>query len=74
MDRVMDCLLSVTMNVTVIALIVISGGGALMLGYWGLVELCNGRPVPGGISVVISVIPAAAALKLARYKNDLADR
>ena len=38
------------------------------------VTACNGRPVPGGISVVVSVIPAAAALKLARYKNDLADR
>ena len=62
------------MNLTVVALIATTAGGALFLGYWGLVELCNEHQTGGGFAVFASCIPAFAALKLARYKNDVVDR
>ena len=70
----MDRLLSTTMNFTVMALITATAGGALVLGYWGLVELCNGHASGGGFAVFAALGPAALAVKLAQYKNDLADR
>lgn len=70
----MDRVLEITMNLTVVGLIAATAGGSLFLGYWGLVELFNGNAGVGGCAVFSSLAPAIGALKLARYKNDLVDQ
>jgi hypothetical protein len=62
------------MNLLVIGLIAVTAGGAMFLGYWGLVELFSGRTMSGLSAAFASIAPAVMALKLAACRNDLVDR
>ncbi len=44
----MDRLIASTLNSTILALIALTAGAALFLGYLGLMELFNGQAVTGG--------------------------
>ena len=69
-----DRLLSATMNLTVVGVISAATIACLMLGYWGLVQLCNGTPAGGAAAIAAAVLPGAIACKAARCRNDLVDR
>jgi hypothetical protein len=73
-QSMMDRLLLSAMNFIVVTLIGLTGGAALVLGYWGLMELFNGQSMPGICALFAGAPPAVACLKLAKYRNDLVDR
>ena len=69
----LDRLIAATTNVTVIGVISASAVTSLVLGYWGLVQVCNGTPA-GGAAVAAALLPGALACTGARYRQDLVDR
>jgi hypothetical protein len=69
----MDRFLTLTMNLTIVGLIALTGVGALLAAYWGLFELLNLRPA-GGVAVAFGVAVAVVSYKMAKYRNDLVDR
>ena len=70
----MDRLLAVTMNLTIVGLIAVTGVSSLLAAYWGLFELVNARPANGGIAVACGFGVALVSYKMAKYRNDLVDR
>jgi hypothetical protein len=70
----MDRLIASTLNSTILALIALTGGAALFLGYLGLMELFNGQASTGGCALFAAMAPGVASLKLCWYRNDLVDR
>jgi hypothetical protein len=68
-----DRLLARTLNFTVMALIVASAIGALLLGYRGLFRLVGSRPEEGVAPLVCGVGLAAGCFMLCRHRHELAD-
>ena len=69
-----DRLLNSALWLTVMGMISISGGAALLLGYRGLFSLCAGHYNTGAISVAIGTGLAGGTYLLCRHCNDLMDR
>ena len=70
----MDRLLALTMNLTIVGLIALTGAGSLFAAYWGLFELINARPANGGYAMGFGIAVAVVSYKMAKYRNDLVDR
>jgi hypothetical protein len=70
----MDRLIASTLNSTILILIALTAGGAIFLGYLGLIELFNGQATSGGCALFVAMAPGVASLKLCWYRNDLVDR
>ena len=70
----LDRLLALTMNLTIVGLIAFTGAGALLAGYWGLFEMVNARPAGGGLALACATAVAVVSYKMAKYRNDLVDR
>jgi len=70
----LDRLLSLTMNLTIVGLIALTGAGSLLAAYWGLFELINARLANGGYAVGFAVAVAVVSYKMAKCRNDLVDR
>ena len=70
----MDRLLALTMNLTIVGLIAVTGAGSLFSTYWGLFELVNARPANGGYGMAFGIAVALVSYKMAKYRNDLVDR
>ena len=70
----MDRVLSLTMNVTIVGLIALTGAGSLLVAYWGLFELLSLRPANGGAALACGAAVAVVSYKMAKYRNDLVDR
>lgn len=68
----LDRLVATTTNLTVVGVISAATITSLTLGYWGLVQVCNGTPA-GGVAVAAALLPGALACKGAMYRNDLVD-
>jgi hypothetical protein len=69
----LDRLIAAATNLTVVGVIAAAGVTSLVLGYWGLVQVCNGMPT-GAAAMAAALLPAALACKGAVYRNDLVDR
>ncbi len=72
--RMLDRLISASLNLTVTSVISIATMASLVMGYWGLVQLLNDGSLIGGIALAAAFVPAAIACKAAIYRNDLIDR
>ena len=70
----MDRLLALTMNVTIVGLIAVTGVGSLLAAYWGLFELVNARAANGGYALGCGIAVALVSYKMGKYRNDLVDR
>ena len=70
----MDRVLSLTMNVTIVGLIALTGAGSLLVAYWGLFELLNLRAANGGAALACGAGVAVVCYKMAKNRNDLVDR
>jgi hypothetical protein len=70
----MDRLLALTMNFTIVGLIAVTGVGSLLTAYWGLFELVSARATNGGCALGCGVAVALVSYKMAKYRNDLVDR
>ena len=68
-----DRLLTRTLSLTVMALIVATAVGALLLSYRGLLRLIGSRPEDGAASVVLGVTLGVVCLVLCRHRHELAD-
>ena len=69
-----DRILSTTMNLTVVGVISAATIACLVMGYWGLVQLCSGTAAGGAAAVAAAVLPGAIACRAAQCRNDLVDR
>ena len=70
----MDRLLALTMNVTIVGLIAVTGAGSLLAAYWGLFELVNARAANAGWALACGIAVAVVSYKMAKCRNDLVDR
>ena len=70
----LDRVLSLTMNVTIVGLIALTGAGSLLAAYWGLFELLHLRAASGGAALGCGGAVAVVSYLMARYRNDLVDR
>ena len=70
----MDRLLTLTMNVTIVGLIAVTGAGSLLAAYWGLFELVSARPTNAACALGSGFSVALVSYKMAKYRNDLVDR
>ena len=70
----MDRLLALSMNLTIVGLIALTGAGSLLAAYWGLFELISARPANGGYAMAFGIAIALVSYKMAKYRNDLVDR
>jgi hypothetical protein len=69
-----DRILYSTLNLTVMTLIALLSGAALVCGHWGVLRMLSGARSVGGTLLAIAAALAAAALLMIRNRNDLADR
>jgi hypothetical protein len=70
----LDWLLNTALNVTVLSLTALVGGVSLVSGYWGVLQVLEGRINVGSADLAISIGLAIGAWGLVRNKNDLVDR
>ena len=69
----LDRLLARTLNLTIMALIVATAVGSLLLGYRGLLQLVGSRPGDGLAPLTLGVGLTVACFMLCRHRHELAD-
>ena len=70
----LDRLIFRTLTVIVVTLISASAGAALIVGYWGLLEMLTGRAGHGAAMLAVCPVLAWVSILLIRNRDDLTDR
>jgi hypothetical protein len=69
----MDRLLSIGLNLTIVSLTAAVAAGSVLLAYAGLLQTLQGQIKWGPVDLAVGVALAVGAWQLARNRNDLAD-
>jgi hypothetical protein len=71
--RMMDRLLSIGLNLTIVSLTAAVAAGSVLLAYAGLLQTLQGQVRAGPVAIAVGIALAVGAWQLARNRNDLAD-
>ncbi len=72
-ERMMDRLLSLALNLTIVSLTAAVAAASVLLAYGGLLQTLQGQLKSGPVAIAVGIALAVGAWQLARNRNDLAD-